>query len=168
MRGTVMPAMVAAMVGLATAGGATAACRTVDGKPRFEIAGEVARDRIGAREWRRCALGSRWTGTTCAGEALFLTLDEAEAAVRDLGGGWRLPDVKELYELLDDACGQPPVDTGAFPDAHESDLEQAGHWTSTPVGLAELWFYVDLGSGVADGHSRGFRLTVRPVRGGGT
>ena len=168
MRGTVMPAMVAALIGLATTAEAATGCRTVDGKPRFEIAGEVARDRIGAREWRRCALGSQWTGTGCAGEPLALTLDQAEAAVRELGAGWRLPDVKELYELLDDDCGHPPVDATAFPDVRESDAEQAGSWTSTPVGMAELWFYVDLGSGVADGHSRGFRLTVRPVRGGGT
>lgn len=157
----------AAMVVAGTAGAVAAepkGCRTVEGKPRFVVDGAVARDPASGLDWMRCSLGSRWTGTACEGEAQTYTLDEAEAAVKALGDGWRLPDVKELYDLLDDDCGKPPADVTAFPDVRESDLEGAGAWTSSPVGLAELWFYVDLGSGVADGHSRGFKISVRPVR----
>ncbi|MER2604359.1 MAG: DUF1566 domain-containing protein [Siculibacillus sp.] len=166
MRSVTATILAAAMIaaGAGEAAFAAAGCRAIDGKPRFEIVGEVARDRASGLEWKRCSVGATWSGTACEGEAASLTLDEAEAAAKAAGDDWRLPDVKELYELIDDDCGKPPADVGAFPDVRESDLEGAGAWTSTPVGLAELWFYVDLGSGVADGHSRDFRISARLVR----
>ncbi len=110
MRSVTATILAAAMIaaGAGEAAFAAAGCRAIDGKPRFEIVGEVARDRASGLEWKRCSVGATWSGTACEGEAASLTLDEAEAAAKAAGDDWRLPDVKELYELIDDDCGKPP------------------------------------------------------------
>lgn len=162
-----------AAVGLTVAiavapGAASAGCDLVGGKPRFEVSGNEARDRASGLVWRRCPLGSSWVaaagGGRCDGTVRYLSLDDAEAAMRAEGGGWRVPDVKELYELLDGNCGAKPFDTGVFPPVGDDDAERDGFWTTSAVGMGELWYFVDLGTGRADGHSRGFQLAVLPVR----
>lgn len=144
--------------------GADAACRTSEGTPRFEMAEGVAFDRASGLEWRRCALGARFADGRCEGEALAVGLDRAEAEIARLGEGWRLPSVKELSELLDERCDDPPIDPALFPDLAVGADGEGATWTSTPVGMAELWYFVDLGRGFADGHSRSYSLTVRLVR----
>ena len=143
---------------------AWAGCSLVDGKPRFELSGNEARDRTSGLVWRRCPLGTTWIEGRCDGRERHLSLDDAEAAMRAEAGGWRLPDVKELYDLLDDGCGAKPVDTTVFPMVGDNDAELDGFWTTTPVGIGELWYFVDLSTGRADGHSRGFSMAVLPVR----
>ena len=135
------------------AASAEAACRTLDGAPRFEIEQGIALDRASGLEWRRCV-----------GEPLYVGLDRAEAEAARLGEGWRLPDVKELWELLDEGCGEPPIDRAVFPDLEVGPEGEGAAWTTTPVGMAELWYFVDLGRGLADGHSRSHSLTARLVR----
>jgi hypothetical protein len=51
-----------------------------------------------------------------------------------------------------------------FPDLEVGPDGEGATWTTTPVGMAELWYFVDLGKGYADGHSRSYSLTVRAVR----
>ena len=135
------------------AASAEAACRTLDGAPRFEIEQGIALDRASGLEAGRCV-----------GEPLYVGLDRAEAEAARLGEGWRLPDVKELWELLDEGCGEPPIDRAVFPDLEVGPEGEGAAWTTTPVGMAELWYFVDLGRGLADGHSRSHSLTARLVR----
>lgn len=141
-----------------------AACRTLDGAPRFEVTDGIALDRASGLEWRRCALGATFEAGRCVGERLYVGLDRAEAQAARLGEGWRLPDVKELWELLDEGCGEPPIDRAVFPDLEVGPEGEGAAWTTTPVGMADLWYFVDLGRGLADGHSRSYSLTARVVR----
>lgn len=157
-------ALLALLAVLAPTVSASAACRTVDGAPRFVADGAVMHDRLTGLDWRRCAHGTTWDGGTCAGQRRFLGLDAAEAAARAEGEGWRVPDVKELYELFDGDCGTPPLDRAAFPDLVSGRDEEDVYWTTTPMGLAELWYCVDFAVGFADAHSRGISLAVRFVR----
>ncbi len=51
----------------------------------------------------------------------------AEAAVAELGEGWRLPTVDELQTILDRSRHSPAADTERFPD-----MQSEPYWTSTP------------------------------------
>ncbi len=147
---------------------ADAACRTAPGGgPRFAVDGETARDEITGLTWRRCALGAKWDGTTCVGGRAWLGLDAAEAAAAEIGPGWRVPNVEEMWGLLDEGCGRPMVDTSVFADVTPGEGEgDEDYWTTTDAGLGGLWYFVDLAGGIVDGHSRSFSLGVRPVRSG--
>jgi len=86
-------------------------------------------------------------------------------AAKEAGPEWRVPNVAELYTLLDDSCGRPAIDTQAFPDVSANANEESGYWATTPVGVADLIYYIDFLTGEVDGHARGFQLAVRLVRG---
>ncbi len=99
-------------------------------------------------------------------------LTTALKAAKDTGPGWRVPDVKELYSLIENECGVPPVNLIAFPDLreihHDPDADANGtlYWTTSKFAAANLVYYVDLYTGEIDAHSRGFSLAVRLVRSG--
>ena len=81
--------------------------------------------------WKRCAEGQTWDGSTCDGEAVKYTWQEAlklaqEASDEDLLG-WRLPNVKELASVVERMCVRPAINTTLFPETPSDDF-----WTSTP------------------------------------
>ena len=57
--------------------------------------GDRVLDLLRGIEWRRCALGQKWTATECAGTPMGLALTDVPAMIRvvDPRGseGWRLP-----------------------------------------------------------------------------
>jgi hypothetical protein len=152
---------------LATA--ANAACRGTEPRgvqSRYVVAGAEIFDKKTGLTWQRCRLGMTWTSRRgCDGEKKFLTLAEAADAALQVGGGWRVPTVDELYGLLDKSCGTPAIDTKLFPDVG-ADEEDNAYWTTSKVGMGNLVYYVDFVNGDADGHSPGFRLAVRLVKTG--
>lgn len=164
LRTTISLALVVSLASFGSTTASRAACRSVDGGARFVADGPVVRDRTSGLEWRRCAYGTRWNGTACDGERRMVGLDAAEAAAASEGEGWRVPDVKELYELFDGDCGMPPVDRVGFPDLVSGREDEDVYWTTTPMGMADLWYCVDFALGFADAHSRGISLSVRFVR----
>jgi hypothetical protein len=74
--------------------------------------------------------------------------------------------LRELYSIVDAACGTPPLDLTVFPDIRAKDGDENSYWTTSEVGAAGLVYYVDLATGDSDAHSRGFSLAVRLVRSG--
>ena len=81
--------------------------------------------------WRRCAEGQTWNGSTCSGEAVKYTWQQAlklahEASNEDLLG-WRLPNVKELATITERDCVRPAINSSLFPATPPDDF-----WTSTP------------------------------------
>lgn len=81
--------------------------------------------------WRRCSEGQTWNGSTCGGEAIKYTWQEAlqlahQASDEDLLG-WRLPNVKELASITERDCVRPAVNSSLFPATPPDDF-----WTSTP------------------------------------
>jgi hypothetical protein len=53
--------------------------------------------------------------------------------------------------------------SAVFPDIQKDEDGEADYWTTNSVGVADL-YYFDFMSGQADGHTRGFQLSVRLVR----
>jgi hypothetical protein len=85
----------------------------------------------------------------------------AEKAVTELGEGWRLPTVTELFGLVDHEKHEPAIDTEFFPDT-ESDW----YWTSTPTAWNDtaVWV-VGFGYGFVGNFRRGYgSACVRAVR----
>ena len=130
-------------LGIATAAGA---------QTRFIVSanGSEVIDSHTSLTWRRCVEGMTWSGSTCTGSALSLTHSAAFARAKTQQG-WRLPNVKELASIVDDAVyannGSTAVvamiDAAAFPNT-----PQNPHWASTPqVGHPALAWLVDFYSG---------------------
>ncbi|NVO14028.1 MAG: DUF1566 domain-containing protein [Rhodoplanes sp.] len=165
MKGAIL--LVAVVCALPT-GGVLAGCydRTANGSQhRFVLDGGEALDTRTGLTWKRCSLGRGWDGRQCAGETAFDTLDQAVEAAAAAGAGWRVPSGPELESIVDPSCGRPVVDESVFPDISADEEGTAKYWTTNEVGLANLVYYFDFMTGQADGHSRGFRLAVRLVRG---
>jgi hypothetical protein len=74
---------------------------------------------LGARVvWSRCVEGMRWEGQRCVGEALRLdhagALAWARKRAETTGLAWRLPQLKELQQLLDVNPHASPDTVAAF------------------------------------------------------
>jgi hypothetical protein len=136
----------------------------------FSADGTEVTDSSTGLVWRRCLEGMSWNGTTCAGTAstgpLRNQFGRATAEADASGKSWRLPNVKELYSLINLTPGplEPLIDPVAFPGG----LAGGKYWTSTPsignastiVGIRYTW-YVNFG----DGHvESGDRQSFFPVR----
>jgi internalin A len=97
-------------------------------------------------EWRRCAEGQVWNGSTCAGIGDPVSgADAASACAEEFVGhaDWRLPTIAELSSIAN-RCGADPASyTGAFPG-----LPGVPFWSSTafPDTVEKTWT-VDFGYG---------------------
>lgn len=132
---------------------------------RFVLRGGEALDTKTGLIWQRCSLGMRWDlKRGCLGEAMSVGLDEATKVTAQMGGKWRVPSGPELESLIDRSCGTPVVDSSVFPDIKKDEDGEADYWTTNPVGVAGLYYFFDFMNGRADGHRRGFQLSVRLVR----
>jgi hypothetical protein len=82
--------------------------------------------------WRRCAAGMVWDNNsqTCDGTATeYSWTDALDYARANREGGWRLPNVKELFSIADHKTQSPAIDQLAFPGTPPSQLVLS----STPV-----------------------------------
>lgn len=78
--------------------------------------------------WQRCSLGQTWSGVSCTGTATKHTWQNAMQASQNIGGGWRLPNIKELQSLVERACYNPSINETIFPNT----VSQS-YWSSSPV-----------------------------------
>jgi hypothetical protein len=132
---------------------------------RFVLRGGEAFDTRTGLVWQRCSLGMTWDGKHgCVGQMMPLGLDEANTKAQEFGANWRVPSGPELEGIIDRSCGGPVVDVNVFPDIRKDEDGEADYWTTSPVGMANLYYFFDFMSGQADGHTRGFQLAVRLVR----
>jgi len=132
---------------------------------RFVLLGGEALDSKTDLVWQRCSLGMTWDGKRgCHGERMSVGLDEAMISAQKLGGLWRVPSGPESESIIDRSCGSPVVDVSVFPDIQKDEDGEADYWTTNSVGMADLYYFFDFMSGQADGHTRGFQLSVRFVR----
>jgi len=123
--------------------------------------GEVVRHEPTGLEWRRCAEGMSWTGTSCTGSADTWTW---QAALRhaDAASGWRLPSIGELRSIVERCRIAPAVNRQVFPDTPSPSF-----WSASPsAGRSDLAWGVNFHNGFDLWLSKSHPFRVRLVRGG--
>jgi hypothetical protein len=146
---------------------------------------------IAGREWLRCSVGQSWNGSTCEGEALKYTFEQAQQTAATFNatgyGGkrdWRVPTVRELQSLRvcstgfvsekrDLQDGGEPVSKYCNDNSSKPTIDQntfpktpdSWFWTSSPyAGYSYGAWVVNFDDGnVYDGY-RGSANPVRLVR----
>ncbi len=132
---------------------------------RFVLNGGEAYDPQTQLTWQRCSVGTTWTSDEgCVGKVKLLGLDKARQSAQQLGEGWRVPTIQELYSIVEQRCFNPAINARVFP-AVTNLGEGAPYWTDTRIEeIPSLIYFVDFIDGSIDGHSQGFPLAVRLVR----
>lgn len=122
--------------------------------------------------WKRCAEGQSWDGSTCVGMAADYTWAEAFARTDVVNAGaagtenggetdWRIPNIKELFSLVERGCVSININETQFPNSPQF------FWSSSPLtGWADGVWGVYLGDGTASAGSRSVTEQLRLVRGG--
>jgi hypothetical protein len=103
--------------------------------------GTEVKDTLTGLIWRRCAEGKTWNSDTqtCDGHAReFTWLEALDHVEKNINRKWRMPNVKELYSLVDLEKASPAIDHWAFPHTRSSSF-----LTSTPVAEGSV-VYVQL------------------------
>lgn len=130
--------------------------------------------------WQRCAVGLVFndlddaddftascdqppentdSDTSTSAQVTWNWYEAVERASQE-GGGWRLPNNKELLSLVEFACHSPAINTGVFPG-----VLQSGYWTSTPNASTDssAWS-LSFGDGADDATDKNSALPIRLVR----
>jgi hypothetical protein len=134
---------------------------------RFSDNGDgTVRDKATGLQWKRCSEGQTWSGGTCTGSPTTHTwqaaLQLAEGASYAGKGDWRLPNIKALASIVEQACFYPAIDLAVFPGT-PSDWFRS----SSPYAFsADYAWFVDFGNGNDDYNYRSNGGHVRLVRGG--
>lgn len=143
--------------------------RNASGKERFVPSddGSEVTDTMTGLVWRRCVEGMNWNADvqTCTGSvARFHWLDALEYVKANHTGGWRIPNAKELFSIVDVEKQSPALDGFAFPNAPTT-----GVFSSTPVDIGGEVFvkYVSFSLGVLEQQTlKRDRFALRFVRRG--
>lgn len=118
--------------------------------------------------WMRCTLGQNWNGTTCITSIWDVRWADAFQAAdsTDFAGynDWRLPNIKELASIIEEACFNPAINATVFP----ATITHSPYWSSSPY--VEGGFFharvVGFSHGSVSIYERTYGNYVRLVRGG--
>ena len=122
-------------------------------------------DTVSGLMWAQCAEGL--SGSACTvGEAANFTWEEALIRARDSGlagyTDWRLPNLKELFSLVEERCVNPAINLAVFPNTPASYF-----WSASPsADSSNFTWIVGFMNGGADYRSRYNYSQVRLVRSG--
>ena len=78
--------------------------------------------------WQRCSLGQTWSGSSCTGKAATYDWTNALQTAKNMGNEWRVPNIKELDSLVEEACYNAAINETFFPNTVSS-----YYWSSSPV-----------------------------------
>jgi len=133
---------------------------------RFTLNKTKAFDQKTKLTWSRCSVGTVWKNGKCSGAVKLMSLSEAKEYAQKLGGGWRVPTIEELYSIVEQKCSNPAINPEVFPSVKNLGEGAAPYWSTTKIKeIPSLIYYIDFLSGEADGHTKGFAMAVRLVRG---
>lgn len=114
--------------------------------------------------WQRCSIGQTWNGTTCIGTAATLTWHNALQQAKNYGSAWRLPNIKELQSLVEEACHHSAINQTFFPTTL-SVTTPSGYWSASPNrDLNNFAWVVSFGNGNTDNYAKSSNVRVRAVR----
>jgi hypothetical protein len=134
---------------------------------RFTLNETMAFDQKTKLTWSRCSVGTVWKNGKCSGAAKLMSLGEVKEYAKKLGGGWRVPTIEELFSIVEQKCSGPAINSEVFPSVKDLGEGSAPYWSTTKIKeIPSLIYYIDFISGEADGHTKGFAMAARLVRGG--
>ncbi|MBQ0785795.1 MAG: DUF1566 domain-containing protein, partial [Amphritea sp.] len=100
---------------------------------RFIVDEDLVLDTKTNLRWRRCSVGTTWvSGKGCTGRIKIMSLSAAKRLAQTLGDGWRVPDIEELYSIVEPQCSDPAVNKEIFPDIRDLG-EGAPYWSISQV-----------------------------------
>ena len=137
---------------------------------RFSLSDNTTIDNTTNLEWQRCRLGTTWDGSAngCSDDGISdndaYTWEQAleAAASNELNGDedWRLPNIKELASIVEEACYEPAINHELFPDTPASEF-----WSSSPYAdYSHDARYIGFKDGYDSNANRNSSLYVRLVR----
>lgn len=91
--------------------------------------GTVVRHETTGLEWRRCAEGMSWNGSSCEWNHNPKTWKEALQQADTLSG-WRLPNIKELHSIVEQCRTNPAINQNVFPSQVDYSFN---YWSATPA-----------------------------------
>ena len=133
-----------------------------DSRFSVQAGGAEVLDKLTGLVWQRCSLGLTWSDTSCTttGNAITYNWANALQAAKNMGNGWRVPNIKELQSVVEEACAAPAINEFHFPGTG------GDYWTSSPYGTggSSAWA-VNFYSGGLTYANKGYRgFFVRLVR----
>jgi len=126
-------------------------------------------DKATRLEWQVCVTGLLGAGCELGVVRYFSWWDaQAEVTVFNNSNGgnadWRLPDIKELYSIIETACEEPSLNKLVFPN-HPLSPAISKSWSSTPSSsnISQAW-QIEFQNGLLYPLANDEQLTVRLVR----
>ncbi len=131
---------------------------------RYELVnnGTEVKDKQTNLIWQRCSLGQTWSGTTCTGTAATYNWTNALQTAKNMGNGWRVPNIKELESLLEQACYDTAINETYFP----ATMQIQNYWSSSSsraISSGYAWI-VYFGNGADGSNGKNSYGAVRLVR----
>jgi len=118
-------------------------------------------DKLTGLQWKRCNEGQIWDSGKCIGVAPSFEWQEALiiAAAAQFAGhtDWRLPNIKELASVLENACTYPAVNEAVFSST------TVGGWSATPTASYDPTNNIGYGAHLISFSSGGERALNRFV-----
>jgi hypothetical protein len=165
-------ALCTAVAGAAAAcGGGDATAQVEEWKKSAPEGAGIVREPGTDTPWLQCAVGQTRSGTSCTGEPIELTWEQARGACP---AGFRLPTRSEMARLLGD-CDEdvensdrgycaPCAKSGSCKALFGAD--QGSYWTSTTFNYYPSWaWYSDFRDGNITNNGKSFTYLVRCVGG---
>lgn len=107
--------------------------------------------------WQRCSIGQQWDGTSCTGTAQAMTWIDA-LKTTTTHTGWRVPNLRELQSLIEEACFDSSINYTLFPNTVSDAYWTSSHNPQNPEGAWTVFFDRGLAGGLA------FKTTLLYVR----
>lgn len=128
---------------------------------RYQDMGAEVKDTVTGLIWQRCSVGQTWNGTTCTGTATTHTWQQALNVAKNLGNGYRLPNIKELNSLVERQCYYPAINTTIFPNTINGE-----YWSSSALlnDYSYSTWFINFRDGYNTNASRTYEFYVRAVR----
>lgn len=122
--------------------------------------GSEVKDTVTGLIWQRCSIGQTWNGNTCAGTATTHTWQQALTVAKNLGNGYRLPNIKELASIVEEQCYDPAINSKTFPNTPSS-----YYWSSSPSANSNSYAWgVSFSNGYDYYYNKNGSYYVRAVR----
>ena len=149
----------------------------------FQVHGDgTVTDKKTGLMWKQCPEGQTESGCI-SGNTSLLTWQAALQVPEtiNVGGGfagytdWRLPNIKELFSIVEEQCQDPAINLSVFPSRQsqtmwssspgESETIDSSTWTGSYISAWSVAFYSGGASSYSfQAHSRDEGLAVRLVR----